>query len=177
MTIINMAVTYRHLLSFPCSTIRQHPSKPAPPLRPVPPPMLPNNSEASANHCLLSSKLQGVVTAAQGFQWVNEAQPDAVRPKWGYVASKPGSRLELTLSTQAGAGAGSGHVMLDVAHLKSYEGMGRALVRWEARWGLGLCSAGVAAGAAVPSGEGVAALLMACCLVAGLMHANALWLG
>jgi hypothetical protein len=98
--------------------------------------MLPNNSEASANHCLLSRKLQSVVTAAKGFQWVNEAKPDSVRPRWGYVATKPGSRLELTLNTQAGAGAGSDHVMLDVAHLKSYQGMGRALVRCAA---LGLC--------------------------------------
>ena len=36
-----------------------------------------------------------------GFEWVNEAKTE--RPKWGFVATKPGSFLKIALDTTATA--------------------------------------------------------------------------
>ena len=75
------------------------------------------------------TKLHSIVHSSEGFEWVNEAKPGSVRPKWGYVGSRVGAKLALKLSTAVTAGVAGAGVLLEVAHLKSYEHMGQAVVR------------------------------------------------
>ncbi len=63
--------------------------------------MLPNNYEPARDTCLLYGKFRASVTAAEGFEGVEE-----MKGKWGYVATQPGSRLVVELDTRVGAGQG-----------------------------------------------------------------------
>jgi hypothetical protein len=54
---------------------------------------------------------------------------DSPRPKWGYVSTRPGSRLHINVSTVASSsGTSKAEVMVELSYLKSYEGMGVANV-------------------------------------------------
>jgi len=54
---------------------------------------------------------------------VNESREPWRFSKWGYVATEPGATLVLTVDTTSAAA--SGNVDLYLAHLRSYEGMGK----------------------------------------------------
>ncbi len=62
--------------------------------------MLPGNFESLRDTCMLNAKLKTLVTEATGFDWVNDADPEAPRPKYGYAATVPGSRLVLKFNTK-----------------------------------------------------------------------------
>ncbi len=103
----------------------------AAPAEELPPPMFPDNHESLHDTCLISTRLQEAVASAAGFEWVDEAQPNAVRSKFGYVATQPGSKLRFKVSTEVRAGQAAAGVMMELAHLKSYESMGRAVFMCE----------------------------------------------
>ncbi|KAJ9512320.1 hypothetical protein QJQ45_012903 [Haematococcus lacustris] len=95
------------------------------------PPMVPDNHESASDKCFIGMQFTGRVTAKQGFEWINESKTP--RPKFGMVATEPGSRLEISVDTTAGgptAKAGA-MVVVELAHLKSYENMGKASVACE----------------------------------------------
>jgi DNA polymerase alpha subunit B len=106
--------------------------------------MFPGNFESLHDTCLISTRLREAVASASGFEWLDEAQPGSVRSKFGYVATQPGSKLKFSVSTEVRAGQTAGGVMLELAHLKSYEGMGRAVL---------LCEGGCKCDAAVVDGH------------------------
>jgi hypothetical protein len=93
-------------------------------------PMVADNYEAHDERCLIGPKFTDAVVSKEGFEYINEA-PQSPRPKWGYVATKPGSKLSLKVSTMAssgGKGVKSLPVLVELAHLKSYTKMGIAEV-------------------------------------------------
>ncbi|PNG99591.1 hypothetical protein TSOC_014627, partial [Tetrabaena socialis] len=69
---------------------------------------------------------RSLVVLAEGFEWVNEGT--AVKPKPGYVATRPGARLQLRLDTDRSAvgSAADEKVHVYVHHLRSYQHMGSA---------------------------------------------------
>ncbi|KAJ9511906.1 hypothetical protein QJQ45_004509 [Haematococcus lacustris] len=82
------------------------------------PPMVPDNHESASDKCFIGMQFTGRVTAKQGFEWINESKTP--RPKFGMVATEPGSRLEISVDTTAGgptAKAGA-MVVVELAHLK-----------------------------------------------------------
>ncbi|PNH01936.1 hypothetical protein TSOC_012121 [Tetrabaena socialis] len=83
------------------------------------------------HHNPLSSPLpprpvSSLVALAEGFEWVNEGT--AVKPKPGYVATRPGARLQLRLDTDRSAvgSAANENVHVYLHHLRSYQHMGSA---------------------------------------------------
>ncbi len=99
--------------------------------------------------CATDEQLHAAGVAAQGFEWVDEGKHGT--HKWGYVATRPGSTLDLQLSTQmsssssssssnqssaatsaAGDGAAAVPVLpaaaVNLVFLQSYEHMGTANV-------------------------------------------------
>lgn len=95
--------------------------------------------------CATDEQLHAAAVAAQGFEWVDEGKHGT--HKWGYVATQPGSTLDLQLSTQisssnqssagtpaAGAGAAAAAAQpgppaaVVLVFLQSYEHMGTANV-------------------------------------------------
>eukprot|EP00775_Hariotina_reticulata_P012114 gene12114-12253_t len=101
--------------------------------RPLPAPMLPTNYESLADKCFVGEafKAKAVVGKPVDWEWVNESH--TLRPKWGYVATRPASVLQLNLNTTASTGNPKHPVLVQIAYLASYEHMGKALV---------LCTAG-----------------------------------
>lgn len=69
------------------------------------------------------------LVSAHGFAWVNEGT--AAKPKPGYVATQPGSRLRLRVDTdRSSLGSPPGErVALYLHHLRSYQHMGTAALR------------------------------------------------
>ncbi|GFH18797.1 uncharacterized protein HaLaN_15658 [Haematococcus lacustris] len=88
----------------------------------LPPPMIPGNWESRSDKCFIAS-----------FSWMNDQAPDK-RAKWGFIASQPGAQIRLKLDTTTSAkslleGAQDQDlVTIEVAHLRSYAGMGMASV-------------------------------------------------
>ncbi|PNH01068.1 hypothetical protein TSOC_013069, partial [Tetrabaena socialis] len=93
---------------------------------PLPPPMYPGNLPPSSPMCRVGEELRSLLVLAEGFEWVNEGT--AVKPKPGYVATRPGARLQLRLDTNRSAvgSAADEKVHLYVHHLRSYQHMGSA---------------------------------------------------
>eukprot|EP00873_Tetraselmis_striata_P010420 jgi/Tetstr1/430684/TSEL_020477.t1 len=91
----------------------------------IPPPMIPgNHHQDTANKCIQGrEQLPKYVVDARGFELVNESREPWRFSKWGYVATEPGATLVLTVDTTSAAA--SGNVDLYLAHLRSYEGMGK----------------------------------------------------
>ncbi|KAL4422279.1 hypothetical protein ABPG75_008476 [Micractinium tetrahymenae] len=94
--------------------------------RPLPIPMQWNNWEAaSSNTCLMGEETKAVVAQHDdAWQWVDEGKPGRP-PKWGWVSSQPGSSLHLAFNTSKPGAGPEDKVTLGVAHLKSYEHMGK----------------------------------------------------
>ncbi|KAL4419206.1 hypothetical protein ABPG77_000600 [Micractinium sp. CCAP 211/92] len=94
--------------------------------RPLPIPMQQDNWEASSsNTCIMGDEVKAAVTRHDdAWQWVDEGKPGRP-PKWGWVSTQPGSSLQLTLNASKPRAGPEERVTLGVAHLKSYEHMGK----------------------------------------------------
>lgn len=66
----------------------------------LPAPMLPGNYQSLRDSCMVNAKFKTLVSEATGYDWVDDAKPDAPRPKYGYASAVPGSRLLLKFSTK-----------------------------------------------------------------------------
>jgi hypothetical protein len=95
------------------------------------PPMVADNLQSMDDRCLIGPNFAQAVVLKDGWSYVNEAK-ESPRPKWGFVSNQPGSRLHIRTSTMASSESGkAAEVMVELAHLKSYEGMGVANVTCE----------------------------------------------
>ena len=68
----------------------------------LPAPMIHNNWETQGERCFIGPMFLSSILAKGGFEWINEA-PDSARPKWGFVATAPGSKLKMMVG-QGGVG-------------------------------------------------------------------------
>eukprot|EP00879_Flechtneria_rotunda_P013806 GHRR01014419.1.p1 GENE.GHRR01014419.1~~GHRR01014419.1.p1 ORF type:complete len:272 (+),score=66.88 GHRR01014419.1:1593-2408(+) len=95
---------------------------------PLPPPVVQRNYEALSDRCFIGEafKNKAVEGNPSNWEWVNESK--TVRPKWGYVSAKPGAVLTMVVNSTASSGSKDHEVLVQVAHLKSYEHMGKALL-------------------------------------------------
>ncbi|PSC68178.1 Acyl-coenzyme A thioesterase THEM4 isoform A [Micractinium conductrix] len=105
-----------------------------PPLPPLPPPMVTGNYEANATSCHLQEAFENVIQEEGGFKYEARA-PDEdtfVAQKWGLTASKPGASATLRVDTELGGLSGKmDAVQVHLLFLRSWRGMGRALVECE----------------------------------------------
>jgi len=96
---------------------------------PLPPPAHPGNWEARNLMCVYGEAFAENVDlpASKGFELVNEGG-NARKPKWGFVATRPGSELIVRMNTTRTTHARDGDQRMNVmlAYLKSYEHMGVA---------------------------------------------------
>eukprot|EP00201_Polytomella_parva_P006032 CAMPEP_0175076088 /NCGR_PEP_ID=MMETSP0052_2-20121109/22485_1 /TAXON_ID=51329 ORGANISM="Polytomella parva, Strain SAG 63-3" /NCGR_SAMPLE_ID=MMETSP0052_2 /ASSEMBLY_ACC=CAM_ASM_000194 /LENGTH=488 /DNA_ID=CAMNT_0016345093 /DNA_START=464 /DNA_END=1930 /DNA_ORIENTATION=+ len=104
-------------------------------MRKLPVPMVKNNYESNSDLCLIGSNLLDHVGYVAGFEWINEAE--SIRPKWGYVGRMPGAAIEFEVDTymtsankdtERALRNGIEMVLVQIAHLKSYESMGTGMV-------------------------------------------------
>ncbi|KXZ51884.1 hypothetical protein GPECTOR_11g319 [Gonium pectorale] len=95
---------------------------------PLPPPMYPGNFPPTSPMCLVGEPFKSLVVMAEGFEYINEGTP--TKPKFGYVALRPGSRLQLRLDTDRSAVGAKPDESVNVYlhHLRSYAHMGTATV-------------------------------------------------
>ncbi|GLC57261.1 hypothetical protein PLESTB_001205200 [Pleodorina starrii] len=96
--------------------------------RPVPPPLAPGNYESLNKTCYVEEELQGLVQQpVVGWEWTDEG-----RGKWGYVATELRKKLRMQINTQLisdrTAEQASKPIIVQIAHLQSYRGMGTAQV-------------------------------------------------
>ncbi|EFJ49699.1 hypothetical protein VOLCADRAFT_89682 [Volvox carteri f. nagariensis] len=96
--------------------------------RPLPPPVCEGNYESSIDTCYIEDQLQRLVQQpVVGWNWTDEG-----RGKWGFVSLKKGDELQLKINTRLegkrSATDSSALILLQVAYLKSYRGMGTAQV-------------------------------------------------
>ncbi|GLC64570.1 hypothetical protein PLESTF_000180000 [Pleodorina starrii] len=95
---------------------------------PLPGPMYKGNMPPNSVMCSVAESFKQLVVLSEGFEYVNEGS--AVKPKPGYVATTPGSRLQLRVDTDRSA-LGSPpeeRVRVYLHHLRSYEHMGVATI-------------------------------------------------
>ncbi|GLC58710.1 hypothetical protein PLESTB_001392400 [Pleodorina starrii] len=71
----------------------------------IPEPMYKGNFEPNVTSCLTELTFAGMAVANQGWQWIDEGT--VKKPKWGYVATTPGSTLVLRLGTPNSVSAAS----------------------------------------------------------------------
>ncbi|GIL73986.1 hypothetical protein Vretimale_5077 [Volvox reticuliferus] len=96
--------------------------------RQIPPPICEGNYESSVDTCYIEDQLQRLVVAPViGWNWTDEG-----RGKWGFVSVKKGDQIKLKLSTRLegkrSASDASARILLQIAYLRSYRGMGTAQV-------------------------------------------------
>ncbi|GIL63834.1 hypothetical protein Vafri_17825 [Volvox africanus] len=94
----------------------------------LPAPMYDGNSAPNSVMCSVAASFRQLVVLSEGFDYINEGT--AIKPKPGYVATQPGSRLQLRVNTDRSA-VGSppdGMVHVYLHHLRSYEHMGMASI-------------------------------------------------
>ncbi|KAG2446602.1 hypothetical protein HYH02_008587 [Chlamydomonas schloesseri] len=101
--------------------------------RPLPPPLAEGNYEAAVTTCYIEHELSAIVQRpATGWNYTDEG-----RGKWGWVALEPGRQLRIKLNTllpgeRAAAAPGTrGLIVVQIAYLQSYSGMGAARVTCE----------------------------------------------
>jgi len=96
---------------------------------PLPPPMIRGNYQSLSSKCFVGEafKEEAVVGKPASWEWVNESKTP--RPKWGFVAKTPGAVLKIKVNTTASTGAAEHPVLVQLGYLKSYEHMGKALVK------------------------------------------------
>lgn len=95
----------------------------------LPPPMIPENWESVEDRCLIGDGLHAVVAKKEGFEWQNDL-PAGKRAKWGYISTQPGSAITFKVNTVLPYAQKSGPDTLasvQIAHLRSYQGMGKAM--------------------------------------------------
>ena len=99
---------------------------------PLPEPLVPHNYETSGGFCAMAEDFKKHVLGGAGWDWVDEGTPfpnGLQHHKWGYVSRVPGSKMTVMIDTSLGGYASvSEGVQVLVAHLKSYEHMGKAKV-------------------------------------------------
>lgn len=99
---------------------------------PLPRPMVPKNFESVTERCLIGVNFVNVVTAHDGFEWINE-NPDGDRPKFGWISTKVGSTMTMKVDTNSVTGENkfpsNNNMVVELMHLKSYEHMGVASVK------------------------------------------------
>ena len=61
--------------------------------------LLQGNIAWDDEYCYIDDKFREKVTESPGFQWVDEAKPHHLTKKEGFVATKPGAHLLLTVNT------------------------------------------------------------------------------
>ena len=71
----------------------------------IPTPMIPGNWEPQSERCFIGPNFRSSVQDEGGFEWVNDAL-DPARPKWGYVATTPGSKLKMKVGGMGVGGWG-----------------------------------------------------------------------
>ncbi|GIL78985.1 hypothetical protein Vretifemale_8390, partial [Volvox reticuliferus] len=94
----------------------------------LPDPMYEGNSAPNSVMCSVAESFQQLVILSEGFEYINEGT--AIKPKPGYVATQPGSRLQLRVDTDRSAVGSPPDAMVHVYlhHLRSYEHMGTATI-------------------------------------------------
>ena len=101
---------------------------------PLPRPMIPGNYPSLSDRCLLGSVLvNSAVKPHNGWEWMDDRRRGSHRqPKLGYVSTSPGSIIQFKMDTRTSvelkAGEKSAPVAIGIAHLRSYEHMGRGIV-------------------------------------------------
>ncbi|GIM03448.1 hypothetical protein Vretimale_8227 [Volvox reticuliferus] len=98
-------------------------------MEPLPDPMYPNNRPPDTPMCIMYDTFKPMMVESQGWDFLDEGTPG--KPKVGFVATTPGSRMVIRLNTdrsQTGQLPQS-RVAIWVQHLKSYEHMGVAEFR------------------------------------------------
>ncbi|KAG2498444.1 hypothetical protein HYH03_003701 [Edaphochlamys debaryana] len=99
--------------------------------RPLPEPLVAGNYPASHSTCYIDQLLPSIVQQpVKGWNWTDEG-----RGKWGWVALEKGETIELKLDTRVPGSPASDPdnpngslILLGIAFLQSYSGMGRAKV-------------------------------------------------
>jgi len=112
----------------------------------IPDPMIPGNFQPLNDKCFIGRLFQGTIVTADGFEWLNDSRGRS--PKFGYISKRPGSVLRMKINTMASAGLVtdssqlakklkpaearlSTKVLVQIVHLKSYEGMGIGVMQCE----------------------------------------------
>jgi hypothetical protein len=93
---------------------------------PLPEPMYAGNLEGINRLCVNGEALRTAAGDHDGWALVNEG--DELKQKWGFVSHAPGAKLVMRVNTTRGAADGGGRVTAQLAYLKSYKGMGAAVV-------------------------------------------------
>jgi hypothetical protein len=96
---------------------------------PLPPPMIKDNYQSLSSKCFVGDafRTDAVVGKPGAWEWVNESK--TVRPKWGFVAKTPGAVLKIKVNTTASTGDPAHPVLVQIGYLKSYEHMGKAIIK------------------------------------------------
>lgn len=61
--------------------------------------LLQGNIAWDDEYCFIDDKFREKVTESPGFEWLDEAKPHHLTKKEGYIATKPGAHLLLTVNT------------------------------------------------------------------------------
>jgi hypothetical protein len=93
--------------------------------RTLSPPMFKNNVHTSSSQCWFKENFKEIVVESIGFEFVNEAHGG--RSKWGFVSTKPGSKLVIRVNTSSFHQNMTAHLGM----MRSYEHMGWARRRCE----------------------------------------------
>lgn len=72
-------------------------------------------------------RADAVLGKPASWEWINESKSQ--RPKWGYVSRTPGAVLKIRVNTTASTGDPKHPVLVQLGYLKSYEHMGKAIIR------------------------------------------------
>ncbi|KAG2493701.1 hypothetical protein HYH03_008215 [Edaphochlamys debaryana] len=95
---------------------------------PLSQPLLPHNMESNSTLCFIGRALVTTAVRTSGFKWVNEGKtPDM--PKWGFVSTKPGSELRISVSTRTRHEAKKDSAIVELGYLRSYDNVGRFKVK------------------------------------------------
>ncbi|KAI7839286.1 hypothetical protein COHA_006984 [Chlorella ohadii] len=99
-----------------------------PRLASLPPPMIPASQDTTTSFCAMLEDFKPMVRRHKGFQYAPERPQaaDFMHQKWGWRATRPGSWAEIELDTRAEVDQGD--TLIWLSHLRSYQGMGTALI-------------------------------------------------
>lgn len=78
--------------------------------------------------CLINERFVAAVVSTEGFVYLDEGTED--KPRWGYVANTTGAKLVMRFNTMRPSMRPEDLVSLYFHHLKSYEHMGAASLRY-----------------------------------------------
>ena len=69
-----------------------------------------DNYPPKHNMCMMGSEFEAalVAGASSGFEWANDGTEE--KPKWGWIATTPGAKLQFELSTQLATAAAPAQV-------------------------------------------------------------------